>query len=362
MIRFLHAADLHLDAPFSSLSPEQAALRRYEQRQLPQRITDAANAHECDLLLLAGDLFDADEASSETVEALLRALASCRAEVFIAPGNHDCAASSSVYRTCDWPENVHIFLDERICCVELPERSCRVWGAGFSRPYQPSLLEGFRAKCDGALEVMVLHGDAVSASSDYNSITKEQIASSRLHYLALGHIHQASGLLRAGQTAYAWPGCAMGRGFDELGEKGAYLGEIDDMGGCALEFLPLGTRKYEILRVAAGDDALAAIEAALPADTQQDIYRVVLTGEAPRPDVRALYAELKDRFFGLTIRDETAPLRDLWDGAEGDTLRGLLLRALKTQYDAAEDDDTRRLVALAARFGAASLDGKVVEL
>ena len=34
MIKFLHAADLHLDAPFSALSPEQAAARRQEQRAL----------------------------------------------------------------------------------------------------------------------------------------------------------------------------------------------------------------------------------------------------------------------------------------------------------------------------------------
>ena len=33
MIKFLHAADLHLDAPFSALSPEQAAARRQEQRR-----------------------------------------------------------------------------------------------------------------------------------------------------------------------------------------------------------------------------------------------------------------------------------------------------------------------------------------
>ena len=75
---------------------------------------------------------------------------------------------------------------------------------------------------------MVLHGDTLNPNSPYNAVTKEQIASSGLRYLALGHIHQSSGLLRAGHTAYAWPGCAMGRGFDELGEKGAYLVTLTD--------------------------------------------------------------------------------------------------------------------------------------
>ena len=66
---------------------------------------------------------------------------------------------------------------------------------------------------------MALHGDALNAGSPYNAVTREQIAASGLCYLALGHIHEKSGLQRAGETFYAWPGCPMGRGFDELGQK-----------------------------------------------------------------------------------------------------------------------------------------------
>ena len=34
MLHILHAADLHLDAPFTGLSPDQARQRRSEQRDL----------------------------------------------------------------------------------------------------------------------------------------------------------------------------------------------------------------------------------------------------------------------------------------------------------------------------------------
>ena len=180
---------------------------------------------------------------------------------------------------------------------------------------------------------------------------------SGLDYLALGHIHQASGLLRCGKTCYAWPGCAMGRGFDELGQKGVYLGEISDS-GVRLDFLPLPGRKYEILRVEAGSDALSAVTAALPEDTQNDIYRVLLTGEAEPVDVPALQAALAPRFYALTVRDETRPRRALWEGAEEDTLRGLFLQALKAQYDAAENESDRHMIALAARCGCAAMDGR----
>ena len=75
MIKFLHTADLHLDAPFAALSPEQAAARRQEQRELLTELAEAANTHDCDLVLLAGDLFDSAGASDETLLALRRALA-----------------------------------------------------------------------------------------------------------------------------------------------------------------------------------------------------------------------------------------------------------------------------------------------
>ena len=204
---------------------------------------------------------------------------------------------------------------------------------------------------------MVLHGDATQAASPYNPITPEQLAASGLAYLALGHIHQASGLLRCGSTCYAWPGCAMGRGFDELGQKGAYLGEVSDS-GVRLDFLPLHGRSYEILRVEAGDDAFAAVTAALPEDTQNDIYRVILTGEAEPVETAALQAALAPRFYALTIRDETRPRRALWEGTEEDTLRGLFLQALKAQYDAAQTEADRRRIALAARCGCAAMDGR----
>ena len=218
MIRFLHAADLHLDSPFSGLSPERAAQRRKEQRAVPMQLAELANAYDCGLMLLPGDLFDSDNVYPETVEALARAFAACRAQIVIAPGNHDYAAAGSAYRTAEWPENVHIFTESAVSAFEFPELGCRVYGAAFTGPEARDLLTGFSAERDGLAQLMVLHGDAVNNQSPYNYISKAEIAGSGLDYLALGHIHAASGLLTEGRTAYAWPGCAMGRGFDELGE------------------------------------------------------------------------------------------------------------------------------------------------
>ena len=61
MFKFLHAADLHLDSPFSALPPERAAERRRESRALPGRLADYVNENGIPLVLLSGDLRDSTD-------------------------------------------------------------------------------------------------------------------------------------------------------------------------------------------------------------------------------------------------------------------------------------------------------------
>ena len=74
MIRIIHAADLHLDSPFSALPPDKARQRRRESREIPNRLADLAIRRQADLVLLAGDLFDGARVYPETLEMLRAAL------------------------------------------------------------------------------------------------------------------------------------------------------------------------------------------------------------------------------------------------------------------------------------------------
>lgn len=351
-MKLLHAADLHLDSAFSALSPSLAAKRRQEQREMIFRLVELCNANDCDLMLLAGDLFDSENVYPDTVEALCEAFSDCRCRIYISPGNHDYCTAAGVYSCKKWPENVHIFTKNAIECVELAHLSCRVYGAGFTAMDCAPLLADFSAPCDGFCNLMVLHGDCTNSGSPCNPISRAQIAASNLDYLALGHIHAQSGLKKEGGTFYAWPGCAMGRGFDEPGQKGCYLCEIEK-GSVRAEFVPLDGRKYEILRVNAAD-----VERALPPDTENDVYRIILEGESEKIDLLSLYSKLSPRFFSLQLKDETVPPRALWDGSEEDTLRGLFLRELKARYEAADDDETRKTIVLAVQYGMNAMDGR----
>lgn len=360
MLKFIHAADFHLDSAFGALPERQAAQRRRESRELPQRLANYVQNHGISLVLLSGDLFDTGSAFRETTEALAAAFAQMEVPVCIAPGNHDCFLPGSAWETVKWPENVHIFKENRMTAVDFPQWNLTVHGAAFASAQQPdSLLAGFAAPQDGRIHVGVLHGEVEAAESRYNPMRKEEVAASGLAYLALGHIHKRTEPQRYGNTLCAWPGCMEGRGFDELGEKGFYEGTIADDGTVRLDFIPFARRRYEVLTVdVTGRDPRAAVEAALPPETANDLYRILLTGETGEGGVNAaaLRETLADRFYALDIRDNTRMAQNVWARAEEDSLRGMFLRDLRAKLDKAATDVEWETITRAARFGLAALD------
>jgi DNA repair exonuclease SbcCD nuclease subunit len=194
-------------------------------------------------------------------------------------------------------------------------------------------------------------------------MTKEQIEASGLDYLALGHIHLTQLPKKAGKTLYGWPGCPMGRGFDELGEKGFYEGMVKN-GAVSLQFVPFARRRYEILQVpVTGQDVQKAIEQALPADTTQHLYRILLTGESDETgvNVSGLKEQLADRFYALDIRDHTRIAEDVWSACDEDSLRGLFLQNLRMEWNAAKTEEEQETVTRAVRFGLAALDHRDLE-
>lgn len=352
MLKLLHAADLHLDSPFSGLTAAQSAQRRRELRQLPGRLSALARAQGADLVLLPGDLFDGERVYPETLEALAAALSEMAVPVFIAPGNHDCCAPRSPYRTANWPENVHIFTQPELEAVELPALNCVVHGCAFVSPHRESdPLAGFSAPADGRLHLLCIHGE-VAQSGTYAPISPQSLAQSGAAYAALGHVHACSGLQFAGDTPWAYPGCPEGRGFDECGEKGALLVTLGAEGASA-QFFPTCLRQYRIEALSLTADAP---ELSLPAGESPDLVRFILQGERARPlDLAALHEALAPRFFALELRDETTLPQDLWARAEEDSLTGLFLREMRARLDNAEPEARPRLL-LAVRFGLAALE------
>ena len=349
MIKILHSADWHLDSPLQGRLPQQAELLRRELLQIPDRVAALCREENCDLMLLAGDLFDGPY-SQQTYRAVYDALQSVNVPVFIAPGNHDYICPDSPYEKELWPENVHIFKKQQIEWVDLPALGLRVYGAGFQSMDCPGLLEGFQAE---GFAVGLFHGDPTQVNSPYNPITKTQTAQSGLAYLALGHVHKGDGL-RAGDTLCAWPGCPMGRGYDEQGEKGVLIVTLEDT--VQTRFVPLeGPRFFDV-----SVDFAAGIGSVLPAAANHDFYRVTLTGEAEKVDLEALRVQF-GAFPNLVLRDQTHRPVDLWQSVGEDNFEGVYFGLLQGALAEANPEEKEKIL-LAAKISRKILDGQEVIL
>ncbi len=361
MPKIIHAADLHLDSAFGGLGPEKARERRRESRDLVDRLAELAIREGAETVLLSGDLFDGERVYPETLERLRSALARMACPVLIAPGNHDPFTPRSPYQRLVWPENVHIFRHEQLRAVALPDLGCVVHGAAFVGPDRTSqVLSNVVLPPDGLVHLLCLHGDVSGPDSRYGPVTREQIGLCGADYLALGHVHQASGLQRQGKTWWAYPGCPEGRGFDELGEKGVLVGTVDK-DGADLRFVPLCLRRYHILRADVTDTAPAgALAACLPETAGLDVCRVIFTGEAEGQgvDLPALESAFRDRVYALELRDQTRPAQSIWARAGEDSLRGLFLGELRRRYEDASTEEERQQITQAVRFGLAALEGR----
>lgn len=356
-MKVLHSADWHLDSPIIGRTPEQTALLKSALLDIPHKVMAAAREQQCDLVLLSGDLFDGIH-TTQSLRALQDALRETTVPVCIAPGNHDFVSPTSPWMTEIWPEHVHIFTSETVESIAFPELECRVYGAAFRGPDAPAMLEGFCARGRERFLLGVLHGDPTQAASPYCAVTPAQIRESALDYLALGHIHKGDRLCM-GDTLCAWPGCPMGRGFDELGPKGVLVATLDDA-GCRAEFVALDTPRFYELTCDVSGGAEETLTRLLPAAQTQDFYRVILTGEWDTPDLDKL-EKLFPHIPNLILRDRTEPPLDLWAGVGEDTLEGTYFRLLKEQLEGA-DEKTREQILLAARISRRILENREVKL
>ena len=351
-MKILHSADWHLDSPLLTNREDLGKCLL----SVPEKLAELVRQHNCDLVLLSGDLFDAHP-SKETVKIVKSALARMEVPVFIAPGNHDYCATASPWLTEIFPANVHIFRENAMEAVEVEELDLTVYGAGYTAMDCPALLQNFRAKDSGRYHVGVLHGDPMVLNSPYCPVTSEQVRQSGLDYLALGHIHR-QGSFRAGKTTCAWPGCPMGRGFDEQGQKGVYLVTLEDQ--VCVDFISLEMPQFHELTVDVTGDPVAALEAVLPAAGSGDYFRVTLTGEGDGVDIPSLQAVFS-RFSNLQFRDQTMPALDIWAGAGEDTLEGVYFRLLREAMEG-RDERAKRLIKEAASISRKLMNGQEVVL
>lgn len=353
MAKIIHTGDLHLDSPFTSLSNEDAKARRASLRDVFSKIIDIANSESVDILILAGDVFDAPSLRPETASSLLRDLARAKCRVFITPGNHDPLTPTSPYATLEFPENVHIFKENKLTAVEIHELGLRIFGAAYtSERYDERILEGFKVPDDELANIVILHSNL--NADGYSPVTSAEIAECGADYVALGHVHKPTDIEKAGDTYYAYCGCPESRDFGESYDTAIYIGEVEKgrvnlsrrkVSDIAHKWLTVDFEEIETLLSAA-------------ASAKQEFLRLTVTGECEKLDTEALTAKLLARYKEVEIIDHTEEPRNIWDGIEDEGLRGLFLRKMKALLDKAETDEEKRKINLAARMGIDAIENR----
>ncbi len=242
-LRLLFFADVHLDAAFRWAGPD---LGRTLRRGLRDAVTSVVRlAGECpvDALVCAGDLYEHDRVTPDTVAFLRDAFESLHPlPVLLAPGNHDWFGPTSAYATTGWSDNVHVFADDTLGPLRLAD-GFTVWGAAHRNPANTAgFLRGFRAFGDG-VHVGLFHGsdrshfsfseDAKERHAPFNA---EEVPAAGLDHALVGHFHAP-----CDGEWHTYPGNPAALGFGETGERGAVLVTVHADGSVARERHVVGT-------------------------------------------------------------------------------------------------------------------------
>lgn len=370
-IKVLHCADLHFDTPFKELSKEVSDTSKNELLEVFKNIIDLAIDENIEVLLIAGDVFDNLTVNKNTlffISDQIRRINNIK--VFISPGNHDPYNEKSFYNMINWPENVYIFKGD-MEFKEVKELNLIVWGAGFRNNYEnETLLRGVNVDND-KINIMILHGEIASTSSknEYNPIYINDIYNSNIDYIALGHRHKFSGILKEGMTTYAYSGCPQGRGFDEEGEKGVIIGEVY-RGGTDLRFFPVCKRKYvtkEINITGSNnyDEVIFKILSDLSdEEINKNFYKIILKGELKEHfnlKENLLIEKLKNKFYYIKIINNTSIEINLEELSKDYSIKGkFIAKILEKLKDAS--DDNKEILKLALKIGIQCLSEDEVNL
>jgi len=387
----LQTSDWHVGSPLTggalAWPADLRSRRREEVDGAAERAVRAARAAGADLLLVPGDLWDAESVPPSSVHRILEAFASFAPRpVFIAPGNHDFAGPGGFYDPAvllalgmrPWPENVVVFRDEAWTAAAVPGRKdAAVVGRAFLSPstVEERPLATPPARPAAAHALLLVHGslesypgaDAPRGRKRTAPFTRDELLAAGFSWAALGHHHHFHLVTDGGGAARGgYSGSPAGRGLDETGPRVFLKVTLAPARPPAVEAIPSDERT--LLDLTMDVDGLEAeailgkVEAALSevGAGPPDVVRITLTGMQPhgaRPTSALM--PLASRYAHLVLRDATAPSSPEDPGTRA-TAEGRFYADLAARRSVAPDDASKRVVDLALRLGRDALTGRSV--
>lgn len=332
-MKFIHIADMHFDNAFINLSDKDnlGDLRRLEQRKIFKKVIEYIKENNIEYLFISGDLYENKYVKKSTIEYINNLFKEIpETKVFIAPGNHDPIIKNSYYNKFSWNSNVKIF-NSKIEKVEL--ENIDIYGYGFDDFYcTDSEIENFEIDNKNKINVLIIHGTLDGASIEdkqYNSMSKNMLKSKEFDYIALGHIHKLDYNTEENQRI-VYPGSTASLGFDELGEHGMIIGEIEK-DRINLEFYPLDQEQFvekeiEISKLYSKEDLIEKINSL---DTSKNEFvKITLIGTRNFEINTYELIKFVDNARIIKIKDKTKIAYDLEKMSNETTLKGLFAKEM----------------------------------
>ncbi len=370
-VKILHCADLHIGASESFLGVSSTE-RRFETLLTFERIITTAKENGVNILLIAGDLFNSNDVEDVFVDRILQGFLTVpEIKIVYCAGNHDPLNALSPFLNRKLPENLYI-LGTKDSFIVFDELKTRIYGKSFDEMYmkgQPSF--SLIPPDDDYINIMNIHGELRSdLNSDYNSITSEFISKSGMDYIALGHIHRRTDIGKIGNTYVAYCGCPEGQGFDELDEKGVYMGEISK-GKCNLDFVKLCYRMHisesiNIENCKTSDEIsqyiLSVLKEKYGNDYIKNLYKIILTGEVEENteiSVIEIQSRLSSELYFVKVKDNTEIKIDIKSLLGEKTLKGIFVRKMCEKIESAETEEEKSSLKYALSIGLKAFKGEV---
>ncbi len=259
--QFMHAADLHLDTPFSGMHRVDASLvetLRDATTQAFENLVAAAIERSVAFVVIAGDIYDGPDRGVRAQLAFrngLDRLARSGIPSFVVHGNHDPVEEGwSAVRK--WPDGVSVFGTEEVSVIPVVRNGqtlALVHGISYPRrAVSENLALRFRRNPEACFQVGLLHCNA-GANADhaaYSPCSIEDLLASNLDYWALGHVHLRQNL-RESRPWIAYPGSLQGLSPkpSERGAKGALVIDVVEQLVTGVEFVPLDVVRFDEVEI-----------------------------------------------------------------------------------------------------------------
>ena len=365
-MRVIHCADIHLDSGLSAnFDKETARERKAEILRTFVRMTEYAADCGAEAVLIVGDLFDRDVVSATTRNGVLGAIeATPGITYYYLKGNHD---RKDFFGTLpEVPENLKTFC-EKWTSYKLSDR-VRLYGIEFDAHNSASAADTLVTD-PADINIVMLHGqESPSASDKTEVINIKSFKNRNIDYMALGHVHSYKNAELDGRGRYCYPGCLEGRGFDESGDHGFVVLDIDEVSGrTETEFVTLSARRFlnievDITGCLRTTDIVKVVTDKLSesAASENDCVRVVLTGQTDvegEKDEAVITKTFEDRYYLFRLYDRSTYSIDYESYAGDRSLKGEFIRSVR-------DDSTvpENRKAAVIRYGIRALLGEEIDV